>query len=80
MFFKLDLSLRAGNSISTGQEWIEQQKRIHLDLEHHVRELSESWAASKFEPTHAWVAQKDRRWLGDVYHCWQIIWMIFWAL
>jgi len=41
-------------------EWIEQQKRIHSDLEHHIRELSASWAASKFEPTHAWVVQKDR--------------------
>lgn len=41
------------------QEWIEQQKRIHSDLEHHIRELSASWAASKFEPTHAWVVQKD---------------------
>lgn len=41
-------------------EWIEQQKRIHSDLEQHVRERSDSWAASQFEPTHAWVAQKDR--------------------
>ena len=41
------------------QEWIEQQKRIHSDLEQHVKELSDSWAASQFEPTHAWVAQKD---------------------
>ncbi|CAK9027801.1 unnamed protein product [Durusdinium trenchii] len=41
-------------------EWIEQQKRIHSDLEQHVRQLSEAWAASKFEPTHAYVAHKDR--------------------
>lgn len=41
-------------------EWIEQQKRIHRDLDQLVRELSESWTASKFEPTHAWVTQKDR--------------------
>jgi len=41
-------------------EWIEQQKRIHRDAQHFARSLSEAWAASKFEPTAAFVTQKDR--------------------
>ncbi|CAE7411771.1 Dnajc28 [Symbiodinium pilosum] len=41
-------------------EWIEQQKRIHRDAEHLARTLSEAWRASRFEPTAAFVTQKDR--------------------
>lgn len=41
-------------------EWIEQQKRIHRDAQHFARTLSEAWTASKFEPTAAFVTQKDR--------------------
>eukprot|EP00931_Biecheleriopsis_adriatica_P011332 TRINITY_DN112411_c0_g1_i1.p1 TRINITY_DN112411_c0_g1~~TRINITY_DN112411_c0_g1_i1.p1 ORF type:complete len:401 (+),score=96.96 TRINITY_DN112411_c0_g1_i1:22-1203(+) len=41
-------------------EWIEQQKKIHREIERLVRDLGESWAASCFEPTAAFVTQKDR--------------------
>eukprot|EP00933_Yihiella_yeosuensis_P022407 TRINITY_DN17656_c0_g2_i1.p1 TRINITY_DN17656_c0_g2~~TRINITY_DN17656_c0_g2_i1.p1 ORF type:complete len:312 (+),score=67.71 TRINITY_DN17656_c0_g2_i1:399-1334(+) len=60
----LDQSDRIGFGIlqkhGFAPEWIEQQKGIHRDIERIIRNLGDAWTASNFEPTAAWVTQKDR--------------------